>query len=302
MGRHDTLLELCWDTVAFLSLSAREQVRCFGICLGFGITNSLGAACGEHWGSPSEVPGELQPRGRAGGRAAASAAARCRRSVPLPGPSPQPRPLDRPPAARDTWEPAPGGATAARRRPPLRRQYSNYCPVAANQRGGGGVSRPAVPTASFIEWELGGRRGAGSHREAEVLGIPGGTGSTEHGRLHACQRPWGSQHYPDRRAKELWGVMICPSSSGVPGAPATSGSPWAVVGSDVGLFCAASLTGECLGSCQVFCVNKSSKHAPVRGRMLQGWHLVQLTILKISAWTNKNYSFVFGIDAWPWLF
>lgn len=112
---------------------------------------------------------------------------------------------------------------------------------------GAGARAPRFPRPASLRGEHSGRRGARSRGEAEVLGILGGTGSTKHGRLHACQRPWGSQlypDYPDSRPQGMWGVMICPSDTGVPGAPATGGSPWEVVGSDVGVFCAASLAGE----------------------------------------------------------
>lgn len=69
---------------------------------------------------------------------------------------------------------------------PIRGRYSNHCSLAASGRGGGGAWRPAIPTASFIEGELGGQRGAASHRKPEVLGVLGGAGSTEHGWLPAC--------------------------------------------------------------------------------------------------------------------
>lgn len=200
--------------MAFRSLSARGQVRCFGICFGFGITNSWGAGCGEHWGSPSvggeAVLGELQPRGRAGGRAAADAAARA------PAPSPRRSIARLPPATRGSSRPgaprprAAAGHSGGRIQITSRRQ-----PIRGE---GAGPGAPRFPRRASLRGELGGRRGAGSQREAEVLGIPGGTGNTEHGRLHACQRAWGSQHYPNSRAKGLWGVMICPSGSGVPGA------------------------------------------------------------------------------------
>lgn len=145
--------------------------------------------------------------------------------------------------------------------------------MAANEKGRGGGSLPAVPTASFIE--------GGSSAGGEVLGAIGklrywgywealgALGMT--GCMRACQRPWGSQHYPGSRPQGMWGAMICPLGSRVPWAPATGGTLWAEVGSNVGVFCAASLADECLGSCLAFGVNESRKHALVQGWRLQGW-------------------------------
>lgn len=53
-----------------------------------------------------------------------------------------------------------GARTRARRRAarqPLRGQYSNLCPVEANERTVGGAWLPAIPTGSSIQW--GARRG-----------------------------------------------------------------------------------------------------------------------------------------------
>lgn len=50
---------------------------------------------------------------------------------------------------------------------------------------GAGPRSPRFPRRASLRGELGGRRGAGSRREGEVLGILGGTGSTERGWLRA---------------------------------------------------------------------------------------------------------------------
>lgn len=51
---------------------------------------------------------------------------------------------------------------------------------------GAGPRSPRFPRRASLRGELGGRRGAGSRREGEVLGVLGGTGSTERVWLAGC--------------------------------------------------------------------------------------------------------------------
>lgn len=96
----------------------------------------------------------------------------------------------------------------------------------------------------------------------------------------------------------MWGAMICPSGNGVPWAPATGGTPWAGVGSDVGVFRAASLAGEWLGFCPAFCVNESRKRPNAR-REAARLAVVHLAVLQMSALTNKNYSLALALKIGP---
>lgn len=186
---------------------------------------------------------------------------------PQPGASSCPgvRRVDSPPAATDTWVPALVGATN-----PLFASHSegDIQIIARWQpmRGeGAGPRPPPFPRRASLT--------GGSSASGEVLGAIGKLRYWGHwealgafsmtGSTHACQRPWGSQYYPGSRPQRMEGAKICPSGSGVLWAPTRGDAPWAGVGSSVGVFRAASLAGEGLCSCPVFCVNESRKYASI---------------------------------------
>lgn len=195
------------------------------------LTRSWGDACG---GS-----GGIEPRGGAGqgprteGRG--RAVARGHRAQPGPGRSParcrrhvdaSTRGAGAPPSSQSE-----GGIQMSVGWRPMRREgVWPHC--------------PQFPRRASFKGELGGQRGAGSRGGVEVLGALGSTGSSVSGCLAVCMCVRGR----GGRSMTLAAGPKRPMGCGSADLPIRQKATVAGMDSDVGLFLAAFLAGECLGS------------------------------------------------------